>query len=89
MAVLEETACYSHVKRKGLRDASVDEESDREHRLGVCGVVARRYEAEIWVRGDGVLDALEAELGGDGKVVGAGPKFIAKRSELSDIGEID
>lgn len=80
--VLEKPARDGHVESERVGFAPIDEEGEGENGLCVCGEVTRGYQAEVWVRGDGILDALEADLGGHGEVVGPSAELIAECGEL-------
>lgn len=76
LGILEEATCGSHIQL-AVCPASVDEERDGEHGLGIGREVARGYETKLRVCGNGLLDALEAEFASDGEIVESGAELIA------------
>ena len=81
-AVLEEAAGDFHVQLAACVPP-INEESDWKCSLKIRGEIAGRNEAEGWICCNGVLDALETELSGDGEIVFSGAEFVAKGNKLS------
>jgi hypothetical protein len=82
-AVLEKSSGNSHIQMEWVIVASINEKCERKDRFCICSEVSRGYKAKLWVCGDRVLNALESEFCGHGKVVEPVTKLVTEGSELS------
>lgn len=64
---------------------SVNEKCERKERFAVCGEVSRGYEAELRVRGDRVLYALELKFCSHGEIVEPIAEFVTESDELNNV----